>query len=262
VGLIGEKYKHILDLAMELGKTCSIFNPVDKALTFARNHQYLYNLLDVTDKEVWVLLPYFIGRELINKLPENIYPYIIDEGDNIEYVWTSIHNIVNADVKPDISIGKDCNIHETAIIGVHGNTYAIAPDGTRVHLKEIGGVEIGDRVDIEAYSIVHRSCFGNTIIEDDVKVCVQCNIGHNTKIGHNTYIAPGVKLGGGTQIGANCFIWQNVVTHSQIKICDKVMVGNASYVHRDITESGIYVGSPAKYVKRFDEKVLKGEVQW
>ena len=40
------------------------------------------------------------------------------------------------------------------------------------------------------------------------------------------------------------------------------MVGNASYVHKDITESGIYVGSPAKYVKPFDEKVLKGEIQW
>ena len=186
----------------------------------------------------------------------------LNEEDRIEYVWTYIHNTVNKDVEPEIIIGKDCYIHPRAIIGVHGNTYAKAPDGTRLHLKEIGGVQIGDRVDIEANSIVHRSCFGNTIIEDDVKVCVMCNIGHNTKIGKRTYIAPGVLLGGGTQIGEDCFIWQGVITHSQTKICDRVMVGNGSYVHRDITESGIYAGSPAKFIKPFDERVLKGEVQW
>ena len=73
---------------------------------------------------------------------------------------------------------------------------------------------------------------------------------------------PGVLYGGGTQIGSDCFIWQGVITHSQVKICDKVMVGNGSYVHRDITKSGIYAGSPAKFIKPFDEAVLKGEIQW
>jgi UDP-3-O-[3-hydroxymyristoyl] glucosamine N-acyltransferase len=159
-------------------------------------------------------------------------------------------------------MGDDCDISEHSIIGLHGNTYAKTPEGYRLHLKEIGGVRIGDRVTIAAHSIVHRSCFGDTVVEDDVIVCVKCNIGHNTKVGARTYIAPGVLLGGGTQIGSDCFIWQGVITHSQIKICDKVMVGNNSYVHRDITESGIYAGSPAKYIKPFDEKVLKGEVQW
>ena len=262
MNLVKKKYQHVLEFAMDLGKTCSILNPQDNALTFARNDKYLENLLEEKDKAIWVLVPFKISRGLLNKLPKNIYPYVLDEEDSIEYVWTYIHNTVNKDVEPEIIIGKDCYIHPRAIIGVHGNTYAKAPDGTRLHLKEIGGVQIGDRVDIEANSIVHRSCFGNTIIEDDVKVCVMCNIGHNTKIGKRTYIAPGVLLGGGTQIGEDCFIWQGVITHSQTKICDRVMVGNGSYVHRDITESGIYAGSPAKFIKPFDERVLKGEVQW
>lgn len=262
MGLIDEKYKHLLHLALELGKTCSILYPEDKAFTFARNEKYLSKLINVKDKEIWVIVPYKVDRMLVNSLPDNIYSYIIDEDDNIEYLWTYIHNKVNQDVDPEIIIGKDCNIHSSVIIGVHGNTYAKAPDGTRLHLKEIGGVQIGDRVDIEANTIVHRSCFGNTIIEDDVKICVMCNIGHNTKIGKRTYIAPGVLLGGGTQIGNDCFIWQGVITHSQIKICDRVMVGNGSYIHRDITKSGVYAGSPARWIKPFDEKLLKGEVQW
>jgi acetyltransferase-like isoleucine patch superfamily enzyme len=263
MGLVEEKYGHVLELALELGKTSSILNPVDKSLTFARNSIYLNALLDVRYKEVWVLLPYNISREIVNKLPNNIHTYILDEGDSVEYVWTYIHNEVNKYREPTpIIIGEDCDISEHAIIGIPGNTYAKTPDGKRLHLKEIGGVKIGNRVTIAAHSLVHISCFGNTIIEDDVIVCVKCNIGHNTKIGARTYIAPGVLLGGGTQIGSDCFIWQGVITHSQIKICDKVMIGNASYVHRSITEPGIYAGSPAKFIKPFDEKILKGEVQW
>jgi len=263
MGLIEDKYPHVLEFAMEMGKTSSILNPVDKSLTFARNNVYLYNLLDVRYKNLLVLLPYTISRDLVKKLSKNIDICILDEGDNVEYVWTYLHNKIHENTEPaPVIIGEDCDISEHAIIGITGNTYAISPEGRRIHLKEIGGVKIGNRVTVSAQSIVHRSCFGNTIIENDAVVCVKCNIGHNTKIGARTYIAPGVLLGGGTQIGSDCFIWQGVITHSQIKICDKVMVGNASYVHRSIAESGIYAGSPAKYIKPFDEKVLKGDVQW
>jgi len=244
-------------------KTCSIFNLEDGALTFARNDKYLKIVLNETDKDIFLLLPYNIDMELVSHLPKNIKYMILTERDSIEYVWTFIHNRIHENTEPaPVIYGENCNIHPTALIGIHGNTYAISPDRHRIHLKEIGGIVIGDNVDVEAYSIVHRSCFGNTEIGNDAKVCVMCNIGHNTKVGERTYIAPGAKLGGGTQIGSDCFLWQNIVTHSQVKICDKVMIGNASYVHKDITKSGIYVGSPAKYKKPFDERVLKGEVQW
>lgn len=263
MNLVEEKYPHLLELALELGKTCSILYPEDKAFTFSRNNKYLMNLMNIRNKEIWVVVPYDTNRSLLNELPDNIYTYVLDEEDNIEYVWTYIHNEVNKDREPaPVIIGEDCRIHPTAIIGLYGNTYAKAPDGSRLHLKEIGGVQIGDRVDVEAYSIVHKSCFGNTVVGNDVKICVMCNIGHNTKVGDRTYIAPGVKLGGGTQIGEDCFIWQGVITHSQVRICDRVMVGNGSYVHKSITKPGVYVGSPARWVKSFDQNLLKGEVQW
>jgi acetyltransferase-like isoleucine patch superfamily enzyme len=263
MGLVEEKYSHMYERAKELGKTCSILYPEDNCFTFARDERYLSRLVGI-DLNLTVAAPVrFFNYIIQKKFGENIQFYFVDEGDSVEYVWTYIHNKVNEDHPGgDILIGEDCDISEHAIIGLHGNTYAKTPEGRRLHLKEIGGVRIGNRVTVAAHSIVHISCFGDTIIEDDAIVCVKCNIGHNTKVGARTYIAPGVLLGGGTQIGADCFIWQAVVTHSQIKICDKVMIGNNSYVHRSITESGIYAGSPARYIKPFDERVLKGEVQW
>ncbi len=263
MGLVKEKYFGLYKRAIRIDKTCSVLYPEDHSFTFARDERYINKLIGV-DLGLLVAVPikffdYIQGREFSDK----IHWHFIHEGDSVEYAWTYIHNKIHEHTIPrPVITGDDCNISEHAIIGLDGNTYAKTPEGIRLKLKEIGGVRIGDRVTIAAHSIVHRSCFGDTIVEDDVIVCVKCNIGHNTKVGARTYIAPGVLLGGGTEIGADCFIWQGVITHSQIKICDKVMIGNGSYVHRDITESGIYAGSPAKYIKPFDEGVLKGEVQW
>ena len=263
MGLIEDRYSILYKDAMEMERTCSILYPEDNCFTFARDRRYINKLIGVDLNLVVAVPKKFLDRSMVRDFSDKIKFHYIDDEDSVEYVWVYIHNKIHEHTTPrPVIIGEDCDISEHAIIGITGNSYAKTPEGTRLHLKEIGGVRIGDRVTIAAHSIVHRSCFEDTIVEDDVIVCVKCNIGHNTKVGARTYIAPGVLLGGGTQIGADCFIWQAVVTHSQIKICDKVMVGNKSYVHRDITESGIYAGSPAKYIKPFDEAVLKGEVQW
>lgn len=261
MNLVEDKYPSMLKMAMTMGKTCSILYPENECFTFARDERYIKKLEKV-DLNLAVAVPVRFFKQTLG-YSNNIRFFYVDEEDNIEYIWVYIHNKVNEHTKPGpVIIGENCDISEHAIIGIHGNTYAITPEGRRIHLKEIGGVQIGDRVTISAQTIVHRSCFGNTIIEDDATICVKCNIGHNTKTGARTYIAPGVLYGGGTQVGSDCFIWQGVITHSQISICDKVMIGNGSYVHKSIEKSGVYVGSPAKYIRPFDEKVLKGEVQW
>lgn len=263
MGLVKDKYSILYKDAMKMERSCSILYPEDNCFTFARDRRYINKLIGVDLNLVVAVPERFLDQSMVRDFSDKIKFHFIDEGDSVEYVWAYIHNKIHEHTIPrPVIIGEDCDISEHAIIGITGNTYAKTPDGKRLHLKEIGGVRIGDRVTIAAHSIVHRSCFGDTIVEDDVIVCVKCNIGHNTKTGKRTYIAPGVLFGGGTQIGSDCFIWQGVITHSQVKICDKVMVGNNSYVHRDITESGIYAGSPAKYIKPFDEKVIKGEVQW
>jgi UDP-3-O-[3-hydroxymyristoyl] glucosamine N-acyltransferase len=172
-------------------------------------------------------------------------------------VFTKIHNEINKNRtrKLDV-IDPSAYIHETAVIGVHGNTYFDNKDCTdRIGLKHIGNVVIESNVDIEALSIVHCAGIDSTIIKKGVKVCVMCNVGHNCYVGENTILAPGVKLGGHSVIGKNCYLWQNVVIRSGVNICDNVMVGANSYVHDDIKESGVYFGTPAVYVKPYDKEI-------
>lgn len=254
MNLFNEKYKNtILLKALFLNKTSSILEPVNDSFTFARNNKYL-SLLKNCDKNLFVIVPYNIDKNIIKKLPKNIDTYILNKTDNIEYIFTYIHNIINEEKSPKKNIiGSNVNIHPTAIIGVHGNTYCVCPDQSKINLKHMGNVIIEDNVDIEAYSIIHRAGMISTIIKEGTKILVKCNIGHNCIIGKNVLIAPGVLLGGGTEIGNNCYIWQGVITRSNIKICNNVIIGAGSLVMEDINNPGVYFGNPIKYIKPYNE---------
>ena len=248
MGLVEKKYAELL----KLDKTSSVLDPMDGSLTFARSASYL-KILNKTDLNLDVVVPYNIDEEVIKNLPENIKVHVIDESDNIEYIFTYVHNIINENKEPKENIiGKNVNIHESVVFGVHGNTYCRCPDGSMINLKHMGNIIVEDNVDIEALSIVHRAGMTSTIIGEGTKVCVKCNIGHNCIIGKRSFIAPGVLLGGGCTIGDYCYIWQGVITRSNVSICDKVIIGAGSLVLNDITKPGTYFGSPAKYVKPYD----------
>ncbi len=253
MGLVEEKYKNLLDIVLKLDKTSSILSPEEGSLTFARNLKYLELLRDIKIN-LHVIVPYSVGEKIIVNFPSNIKIYPIQIGDNIEYIFTYLHNLVNENKNPKENIiGKNVNIHSTAIIGIHGNTYCVCPDGSKLNLKHMGNVVIEDNVDVEALSIVHRAGMTSTIIGEGSKICVMCNIGHNCIIGKRTFIAPGVLLGGGTVVGNNCYIWQGVITRSNIKIYDNIIVGAGSLVMNDLKDPGVYFGRPAKYIKSYDE---------
>jgi len=253
MGIVEDKYKPLLSKSLFLNKTSSILEPVNNSLTFARNDKYLSSL-KTYNENIYVIIPNNLNKKLVKSLPQNISIYKIDEKDNIEYVFTYIHNLINENQTPkkDI-IGKNVSIHHSALIGVTGNTYCTCPDGSKLNLKHMGNVVIENNVDIEAQTIVHRAGMTSTIIREGSKICVKCNIGHNCIIGKRTFIAPGVLLGGGTEVGDNCYIWQGVITRSNIKICDNVIIGMGSLVMKDINKPGIYYGNPIKFVKPYNE---------
>jgi acetyltransferase-like isoleucine patch superfamily enzyme len=256
MGLIEQRYSDVLKNGLELGKTCSALQLENNCLTFARSEKYL-KIISQTDKyNVHVIIPESLKFTTIETLPDTITTHLVKKGDNIEYVFTYIHNEINKDKDPKANvIGKGVNIHSTAIIGVHGNTYCVCPDGSKLNMKHMGNVVIEDNVDVEALCIVHRAGMTSTIIGEGSKLCVKVNFGHNCICGKRTFIAPGVLLGGGTEIGSNCYIWQGVITRSNIKICDNVIIGAGSLVMNDITKPGVYFGSPAKFVKDYDESL-------
>jgi UDP-3-O-[3-hydroxymyristoyl] glucosamine N-acyltransferase len=144
-------------------------------------------------------------------------------------------------IYPGCVIGKRVVMHAGVVIGADG--FGIAPDGDRwVKIPQIGGVRIGDEVEIGANTTIDRGALDDTVIEEGVKLDNQIQIGHNVRIGAHTAIAGCVGIAGSAVIGAHCTIGGAAMIHGHIRIVDRVHVSAGTLISRSILKPGTYTG--------------------
>lgn len=141
-----------------------------------------------------------------------------------------------------VSIGARGIFHPGVVIGADG--FGMAPEaGSWVKVPQLGSVRIGDDVEVGANTTIDRGAIGDTIIEDDVKLDNQIQIGHNVRVGAHTAMAAGVGIAGSTTIGKHCLIAGKVGITGQIEICDGVIINGHSTVSGSIRKPGTYAGA-------------------
>ena len=155
---------------------------------------------------------------------------------------------INVVPKVDIHIGKRVRIQVQVSIGTAGFGYERNEKGEWEYFPQIGGVIIGDDVDVGAHANIQRGTLDDTIIGQGSKVGPYCNIGHNSIVGKHTFLAGKTNLGGKTQIGDYCFIGMSVVTLPGVKIGNNVMVGAEAVVTKNVPDGVVVCGVPAKVV--------------
>ncbi|WAJ39042.1 UDP-3-O-(3-hydroxymyristoyl)glucosamine N-acyltransferase [Pseudomonas sp. GOM7] len=144
----------------------------------------------------------------------------------------------------DVRIGKRVVIQSGAVIGGEGFGFA-NEKGVWQKIAQIGGVTIGDDVEIGANTTVDRGALSDTLIGNGVKLDNQIMIAHNVQIGDNTAMAGCCGISGSTKIGRNCMIAGGVGMVGHIEVCDNVFVTGMTMVTRSITEPGAYSSGTA-----------------
>ena len=138
-----------------------------------------------------------------------------------------------------VTIGNRARIHPGVVIGSDG--FGIANDeGVWHKVPQLGGVRIGDDVEIGANTSVDRGALDDTVISNGVKLDNQIQVAHNVRIGEHTAIAGCVGIAGSTQIGARCTIGGAVSIGGHLEIVDDVHVTGASVVASSIKKPGLY----------------------
>ena len=137
------------------------------------------------------------------------------------------------------SIGRDCIFHSGSVIGADGFGYSPSTDGW-VKIHQLGGVVIGNRVEIGANTTIDRGALDNTFIDDGVIIDNLVQIGHNVRLGKNTAIAAHTAIAGSTTIGNNCTIAGAVAIAGHITLADGVHITGMSMVTSSIDEAGSY----------------------
>jgi UDP-3-O-[3-hydroxymyristoyl] glucosamine N-acyltransferase len=145
----------------------------------------------------------------------------------------------NVSVYSDVVIGKRNIIHSGAVIGADGFGFA-NEKGAWIKIAQLGGVQLGDDVEIGACVTIDRGALNDTIIEDGVKLDNQIQVAHNVKIGKHTAIAGCTGIAGSTTIGAYCTIAGGVGIVGHITIADNVHITGMTLVTKSILEPGVY----------------------
>ncbi len=146
----------------------------------------------------------------------------------------------------------ESQIHETVVFG----------EGVKV-VKPVNlyGCNIDDNCFIGPFvEIQKRVNIGeNTKVQSHTFICELVDIGHHCFIGHGVMFINDLFENGGpaqgdqskwksTQIGNHVSIGSNA-TILPVNICDNVVIGAGAVVTKNITESGVYAGNPAKKLK-------------
>lgn len=141
-----------------------------------------------------------------------------------------------------VVVGARCLFHPGVVVG--GDGFGIANDAGRwVKVPQLGGVRIGDDVELGANTTVDRGAVEDTVIGDGVKLDNQCQVAHNVVIGEHTVMAGCSGIAGSTRVGAHCMIAGAVGITGHLEIADGVVITAFSLVSASIREPGSYSGS-------------------
>ncbi len=212
--------------------------------------------------------------------PNTVVSEGVEIGDNTKV-------LANVYIGEDVKIGKDClfhagvNIGKNTIIGDrviinHGASLGAdgfsfvteTPDNIETAKKEgeikevnkeqvvykipsLGGVKIGNDVEIGANTCIDKGTIEFTQIGDQTKIDDLVMIGHNCKIGKACMVVSQAGIAG------SCVIGDRVVVAGQAGLADHITVGSDSIimaqagVSKSFPDKSIIVGAPAVPRKEF-----------
>lgn len=163
----------------------------------------------------------------------------------------------NVSIYHGVSIGHRAIIHSGTVLGSDGFGFAPSKNGW-VKIHQLGGLVIGDGVEIGANTAIDRGAVGNTVIEDGVIIDNQVHIAHNVRIGKRTAVAGCVGIAGSTTIGEDCMFGGGVKINGHITIADRVYLNGATVVTKSIDTPGSYAsGAPLQEVKQWRRNVVR-----
>lgn len=167
----------------------------------------------------------------------------------------------NVSIYHDVKMGRECLVQANTVIGADGFGYApLNKDGNQHWLKipQIGGVTIGDYVEIGASTTIDRGAINDTSIGDRVIIDNQVQIAHNVEIGDFTVIAGCTAIAGSTVIGKNVTIGGGCSIVGHISICDRAYITGRAFVMKDIKEPDVYSsGMPATTNKEWRKNTAR-----
>lgn len=164
-----------------------------------------------------------------------------------------------------VRVGDRCHFHAGVAVGGDGFSYVTAEkshvEAARESLGEategassgqswqkihsLGGVVIGNDVEIGGNSNVDAGTIRATRIGDGTKIDALVQVGHNVVVGRNCLLCAHVAVGGSAVLGDNVVLGGQAGVADNVRVGDGVVAGGASKILSNVPAGRAILGYPA-----------------
>ena len=164
-------------------------------------------------------------------------------------------------LREGITLGKNVIVQNGAMLGPDGFGFEPDEQGHLQRVPQVGTVEIGDDVDIQANACVDRAALGATVLGTGTKVDNLAQIAHGCTVGEHSVICGQVGLAGSTRVGKRVMLGGQSGCSGHIEIGDGAQVAAQSGVIFDLEAGKSYGGTPAiPFQKALRASLFLGEL--
>lgn len=151
----------------------------------------------------------------------------------------------NVVLREGVEVGDRVVLQPGAVVGSAGFGYASGPSGHRP-IPQVGGVHLGDDVDVGANSTIDRATMGSTRVGAGTKIDNLVMLGHNVEIGEHGILCAQAGVAGSSELGEFVTLAAQSGVTGHVSLGNGATVGGQSGVTRNLRPGEVVFGTPAR----------------
>ncbi|HNQ24488.1 MAG TPA: UDP-3-O-(3-hydroxymyristoyl)glucosamine N-acyltransferase [Phycisphaerae bacterium] len=149
-------------------------------------------------------------------------------------------------IRDGCRVGHRVIIHPNAVIGADGFGFYFHA-GRHCKVPHVGGVVLGDDVEVGACTCIDRSKFGDTVIGEGTKIDNLVQLAHNVRVGAHCLFAGHAGVAGSVRIGKYCVFGGRAAALDNLAIGDGArLAGGLAVASKDVPPGVTISGFPGR----------------
>jgi UDP-3-O-[3-hydroxymyristoyl] glucosamine N-acyltransferase len=211
-----------------------------------------------------------VGEGVVLGAGVSVQPYaVLEQGVRVgsrtvigAHCFVGRETVIGAEclLHPRVTVAHRCRLgdrvilHSGCVVGSDGFGFETVK-GRHQKIPQVGIVILEDDVEVGANTALDRARFGRTRVGRGTKIDNLVQIAHNVEIGEDCLVVSQVGISGSSKLGNHVVLAGQVGLVGHIRVADGVVVGAQSGVSKSISESGMYMGTPAVPAAEYREQV-------
>jgi UDP-3-O-[3-hydroxymyristoyl] glucosamine N-acyltransferase len=154
-------------------------------------------------------------------------------------------------IREGVVIGDDVVLQPGAVVGGDGFGFLARGRQLPQPIPQLGGVRLGDHVELGANTTVDRATVGETRLGNGVKLDNLVMVGHGSRIGDGTMLAGQAGMAGSTRIGQRVVAGGQAGFAGHLTVGDDVRIAGRAGVVADVESGATVAGMPAVDIARW-----------